>query len=114
MSTQINQYLMYGAKLNYDDHIKDYDLDYENFEKFQDNAFKPDMNNNGLHCLIDGMSGDYIYIGECLAKSENHEMLESFEIPKLKKKFKDRVKEQVKMELGIEAEMQLHVVTHWR
>lgn len=113
MSTQINQYLMYGAKLKYDDHVVD-DEGYERFEKFEDNAFKPDMNNNGLHCLIDGMSGDYIYIGECLAKSENHEMLESFEIPKLKKKFKDRVKEQVKMELGIEAEMQLHVVTHWR
>lgn len=111
MSTQINQYLIYGAKLNSDDHIKD-DLDYEKFEKFEDNAFKPDMNNNGLHCLIDGMNGDYIYIGECLVKSENHEMLESLEIPKVKKKFKDAVKEKVKIELGIEVEMQLHLVTH--
>jgi len=113
MSTQINQYLMYGAKLEYSEHVSN-DGDYEKFEKFEDNAFKPDMNNNGLHCLFDGMNGEYIYIGECLAKSENHEMLESFEIPKLNKKFKDRVKEQVKMELDIEADMQLHMVTHCR
>ena len=113
MSTQINQYLMYGAKLNYDDYIVD-DEGYERFEKFQDNAFKPDMNNNGLHCLIDGMSGDYIYIGDCLAKSENHEMLESFEMPEQNKMYKERVREQVKMELGIDVEMQFHVVTHWR
>lgn len=113
MSTQINQYLIYGAKLNYDDHIV-CDDGYERFEKFEDKAFKPDINNNGLHCLIDGMSGEYIYIGDCLAKSENHEMLESFEIPKLKKKYTDRVKEQVKMELGIEPDMKLHLVTHWR
>lgn len=113
MSTQVNQYLIYGAKLKYDDHIKN-DDDYEKFNKFEDNAFKPDKNNNGLHCLIDGMSGDYIYIGDCLAKSENHEMLESFEMPERNNTYKARIRELVKMELGIDVEMGFHMVTHWR
>lgn len=113
MSTQINQYLIYGAKLNYDEHVKS-DEDYEKFEPFGDNAFNDEINPNGLHCLFDGMGGEYIYIGECLAKSSNHEFIDSFEIPKLKKKFKERIKEKVKMKLGIELEMSLHFVTHYR
>ena len=40
MSVQVNQYLIYGVKLNY----KDYESRYEEFEPFIDSAFKNDMN----------------------------------------------------------------------
>ncbi len=49
MSVQVNQYLIYGVKLNY----KDYESRYEEFEPFIDSAFKNDMNPKGLHCIFD-------------------------------------------------------------
>ena len=109
MSTQINQYLIYGAKLDY---VK-YSMD-ARFEKFEDNAFDDKMNPNGLHCLCDGMNGDYIYIGRCLKKSSNNEFLSDTEIVPFDPDLAEMTRLLIKSELGIEEDMKLYLVTHYR
>lgn len=109
MSTQINQYLIYGARLDY----KDYP-DSEMFEKFLDSAFDDVMNPGGLHCLFDGMDGKYIYIGRCFAKSKNHAHLDSREIAPVSPDIAEMTRLLIKAELGIEAPMAFHFVTHYR
>ena len=85
MSVQVNQYLIYGVKLNY----KDYESRYEEFEPFMDSAFKNDMNPKGLHCIFDGMNGKYIYIGRCFKKSLDGEHIDSFEVPEISEDMKE-------------------------
>jgi hypothetical protein len=109
MSIQMNQYLIYGARLD----CKKYN-DFEMFERFCDSAFNKEMNPNGLHCIFDGMDGKYIYIGHCLKKSLNNENLESFVLVDVSEETKKLTKISVKRELGIEAEMNLHFITHIR
>ena len=110
MSVQVNQYLIYGVKLNY----KDYESRYEEFEPFMDSAFKNDMNPKGLHCIFDGMNGKYIYIGRCFKKSLDGEHIDSFEVPEISEDMKEMTRLLVKSELNIEEPMALHFVTHYR
>lgn len=110
MSVQVNQYLIYGVKLNY----KDYKDDYELFEPFCDSAFKKEINPNGLHCIFDGMNGKYIYVGRCFKKSLDGEHIDSFVIENISDDVKQLTQLLVKKELGIDEPMALHFVTHYR
>lgn len=110
VSVQINQYLIYGVKLNY----KEYQDRFEEFEPFMDSAFEDDMNPKGLHCIFDGMNGKYIYIGRCLKKSLDGEYMDSFEIPEISDDIKDLTRILVESELGIKEPMSLQFVTHYR
>lgn len=114
MSVQINQYLIYGAILSYEEYGKS-DGGYERFEKYTDSAFKADdMNPGGLHCLFDGMNGKYIVIGRCLKKSVDGQFLESMEIEPISHDLAEMTRLLVKSELGIDEPMALHLITHYR
>lgn len=86
----------------------------EKFEKYEDNAFDQISNIDGLLCLFDGMSGDYIYIGMCIKKSGNNERLDNIEIPELESSVIEEVKERLSTEFGIKENMAFHLVTHYR
>ena len=81
MSTQVNQYLIYGIKLPYiwgkEWERKTGKSFYETFENFlNDSAFNDKIaQEEGLTIIFDGMDGEYIFIGYCSAKSGNHEFL---------------------------------------
>jgi hypothetical protein len=118
MSTQINQYLIYGVKLDYNEESEKHDEDalFEHFERFTDNSFTDEMNPNGLHCLFDGMNGDYILVGRCLKKSANHEMIEGFTIAPIEPAMTDMLRSRLKTELGLdvkETDLALHFITHY-
>lgn len=108
MSTQINQYLIYGTKLDYETYIED-----ERLDKFEDSAFNNEKNPNGLLCLRGGMDGEYIYLGRCLQKSANHEYLETTEINPIDPELAELTRLLIKAELGIDADMKLYFVTHY-
>lgn len=108
MSTSINQYLIYGVKLPYQNDA------YEAFDRFCDSAHDDKMNPNGLHCLYDGMNGDYIYIGRCLYKSKEGKSLPDLVIEPISEDVAELTRLLIKAELGIEEPMQLHLVTHHR
>lgn len=111
MSVQTNQYLIYGAKLEYDKwkHLSDC------FEKYEDSAYEnDDLNRDGLHCLFDGMSGEYIVIGYCFYKSIVYQSLGDLVIKKLSKSFKKKLKNRLYDEFGITEKTELHLITHYR
>lgn len=114
MSVQANQYLIYGAKLDYKKY-GDTDDGYARFEKYRDSAFRTDdLNPNGLHCLFDGMNGRYIIIGRCLKKSEEGGTISDTIIEPINTELAEMTRLLVKAELGIEEPMALHLVTHYR
>ena len=112
MSVQSNQYLIYGARLDFKKYADD--EDYERFGRYMDSAFDDTMNPNGLHCLYDGKSGQYIVIGRCLSKSPEGGTVESMEIPSIGPDLAEMTHLLVRAELGIEAPMALHLITHYR
>lgn len=114
MSVQANQYLIYGAKLDYEKYGKP-DDGYDRFEKYCDSAFKTDdLNPNGLHCLFDGMNGHYIVIGRCIKKSGDGETISDTVIEPVNDELAEMIRLLVKAELGIEEPMALHLITHYR
>ena len=111
MGVQSNQYLIYGAKLNYEDYKGE--EWYEKFEPFMDSAFDEVMNPGGLTCLFDGMNGNYIIIGRVIKKSTNLNSIEYFKFTDVNKELAEMTRLLVKAELGIEEEIVLHLVTHY-
>ena len=114
MSVQANQYLIYGAKLDYEIFGRPEGA-HERFEKYLDSAFKTDdLNPNGLHCLFDGMNGRYVVIGRCIKKSGNGETLGDIVIGRVNNELAEMTRLLVKSELGIDEPMALHLITHYR
>lgn len=112
MSVQSNQYLIYGARLVFDRYG---DGDYERFKKYCDSPFETnDLNPNGLHCLFDGMNGEYVIIGRCLKKSAEGESIDYALIEPVSHDLAEMTRLLIKAELGIQAPMQLHLITHYR
>lgn len=82
MSVQTNQYLMYGINVpikwikKWEKENPDKDW-YNTFESFMDDsAFNSKVKHkDGIFCLYDGMSGDFLIIGKVLAKSSDGEHL---------------------------------------
>ena len=114
MSVQSNQYLIYGAKLDYKTYGKPEGA-YGRFEKHLDSAFQvDDLNPGGLHCLFDGMDGKYVVIGRCIKKSAEGETIGDMVIEPVNKELAEMTRLLVKAELGIEEPMALHLITHYR
>lgn len=112
MSVQSNQYLILGAKLDYDKYKSDDWL--EKFEPYQDSAFDLETNPKGLHCLFDGMNGQYVIIGHCLVKTELYESIDYMEIQTPADELVKQIKDDLKAKLGIDKPLGLHLVTHYR
>jgi len=107
MSTQINQYLIVGQKLDFGefhDKLNNNDpLDPDAWlddilDKYSDNAFKGIHHYNGLCVLYDGMNGEFVFIGRVIEKSGNHEMLNK--ILRLDGGSRDNLIEQTKAIVG--------------
>jgi len=112
MSVQVNQYLLFGIKLDYNQ----YQDDYEKFEPYEDDAFKKDDIPPGrLLALFDGMCGKYIYVGRCLKKTGNYGHLPNMVLEDLiSDEEKEQVRQQLLDELGLGGKLQLHLITHQR
>lgn len=66
MSVQSNTYLLVGVKLAYDAFTSE---QRNNMEPYEDSAFEGIHHHNGLCAIVDGMNGEYVFIGRVLAKS---------------------------------------------
>lgn len=130
MSTQINQYLMYGIALPYtfaeewekaqpkeDNKHPDF---YTHFEGFiQDSAFNDKIvHKEGIFCLFDGRDGRCIIIGRVIARTSDHGFLAD-EGPPLTMKAPTPLEQEllaasIERNFGVTGEMQFHFVTMLR
>lgn len=124
MSTQINQFLIWGIKKPYSWHKQweeETDIGKEFCETFksfaEDSAFESTVNHkDGIFCLFDGKNGKYIFIGRVLAKAKHGELLGDEPImlrppTKLEKEF---IRNSVVKNFGIDGDFRLWLVTHYR
>lgn len=123
MSTQVNQFLMWGIRKPYSWHKqweKETGKDFsETFESFQDDsAFESTVNHkDGIFCLFDGRDGRYIIIGRVLAKTRDGSLLGENEPimlhppTKLEKEF---IRNAVVKNFGIDGDFRLWFITHYR
>ena len=77
MGTQSNTYVMVAARLPFPSGHDDL---LEKLEPYEDSAFGPIVEHDGISVVADGMNGGYIFIGKVLAKSEEGMGLEPVEI----------------------------------
>lgn len=124
MSTQINQYLMWGIKMPYEwqEDFKDDDgaVDFsERFEEFMDDsAFSDDVKHkDGIFCLFDGTDGKYIILGRVLMKAKDGSLLASgnpITMPELTDLEKEFIRISVHRNFGVTGEFNYWFVTHYR
>jgi hypothetical protein len=112
MSTQWNQYLIYGVKISYGTT----DEPYEKYEDFFDSAFEGIKQHRGLCVLYDGMNGDYILIGHVLEKSdEGQPFQDPMDLEAPTGGFAEVIAGAIEREFGIEKpQLKLWLVTHYR
>lgn len=126
MSTQINQYLMWGISLPYKWHQEwekqneKPDGFYEEFEDFMDDsAFSADIQHkDGIFCLFDGCNGSFIIIGRVLAKSKDGDHIAEGKPLKIADTLtgleKELIQNSVKRNFGVEGEFAHYFVTAYR
>ena len=86
MSVVVNQYIVYGFSSEYDDmkrlleEVFDSEALREQFEDdYHDNGYRHAITRaDKLTLIMDGMNGDYAYLGVILEKAECGHMVESF------------------------------------
>lgn len=119
MSTQVNQYLIYGVKLTWDEYEKleqkvseDEMWSYANDSCYSSEA----VHKNGLFALIDGMNGDYAVIGRVIDKSSDGEYIANtpYSIEELLTTIDTKdVKNALVECFGIKDECKVYLCTHW-
>lgn len=126
MSTQINQYLIWGVSVPYSwakewekANEKGEDSFYSSFEGYMDDSsFNAKIvHKDGIFCLFDGRDGEYIIIGRVLAKSSDGEYIATdgpMKMPILTELEQELIRESVKRVFGIEGEFTHWLVTHYR
>jgi len=123
MSTQVNQYFMYGICLPYNWH-KEWESEtgkdfHDTFDEFmQDNAFERKVNHKeGIFCLFDGRDGRYIIIGRVLEKSDDDFRYlgsnKPITIPNLTDIEKEYIQNSVKKYFNLDKEFNFYFVTHY-
>lgn len=71
MGVSVNQYLILGVKLRYEE------LDSEATEDYEDDGYKPNIiHKNGLAVISDGMDGKYRMVGRILQKGRVNDTLQ--------------------------------------
>lgn len=124
MSTQINQFLIYGISVpktwpkqwNKDNKHEGKDW-YDTFEEFMDdNPFNSRVKHkDGVFMLYDGMSGEYIIIGKVHKKTSDGEFIDGpLCISDLPTEDKDAISESIRRNFGLKGEMKWYFVTHYR
>lgn len=123
MSTQINQYVIYGYQFDYNDVQKVLNEKFgeekkeEIYDLYYDSAFKKEVVEvDGCSMLIDGYDGKYIFFGKFFEKTNNYEYLETMEVPKVSSKVKKNLEEQVQKLFGtnFDKKPKIYFVTHYR
>lgn len=127
MSTQINQFLVWGLKMPYQWH-KDWEREnqkinpedfYTRFQSFMDDsAFTETVNHkDGIFCLFDGRDGRFIIIGRVIQKSKDGEFLadhEPLSPPEFTELEKELLRNSVHRNFGIAGEFKFWFVTQFR
>ena len=124
MSTQVNQYLIYGISVpkkwpqEWIKKNKGKDW-YDEFESFMDDsAYKKGVKHkDGVFCLYDGMSGDYIIIGRVLQKSIDGELIASngpISIDEPTQAEKQEILDSISRNFGLTGVLKNWLITHYR
>lgn len=116
MSVQSNTYLMVGVKLDFDAFTAE---QRDKIEPYEDSAFGGIHHHNGLCAIVDGMNGDYIFIGRVLAKSDdqngNYGFNQALDTAGLAMPVMDEVIEALDIWFGIQVcDLETWVFTHYR
>lgn len=120
MSTRINQYILYGIRLDYKDFNKRLEAihgehagDIE--EAYHENGYAKEITGEeGFSMIVDGMNGEYAFFGVVVQKPRVDEHLESASIGNFPSKEKKRLLKRATQLLG-EAlpKAGWHIITHW-
>jgi len=125
VSTQVNQWFMWGIKVPYEWHDEwekknpDKGEFYPYFESFMDDsAFTSGVNHKeGIFCLFDGRDGKYIIIGRVFQKTRDGDLLgeqKPFSPPKLTELEKELIQTSVMRNFGLEGAFDYWFVTQLR
>ena len=124
MSTQINQYFMYGIAVPYKWH-KEWEKEtgknfHDTFEEFMyDSAFSAEIKHkDGIFCLFDGRDGKYIIIGNVLYKTDNDNPFlgdsEPLKVPEIGEYERAMIEINVERYFGLKGDFHYYFVTHYR
>ena len=124
MSVVVNQYVVYGFSLSFDemrrflDVIFDSEAQREQFEdEYHDNGYREAITRaDKLALIMDGMNGEYAYLGVILEKAECGHMIESFTPARLKCPVKDKralMALPLAQKLALFQKPTIHLVTHY-
>ena len=135
MSTQINQYLIHGIRLPYK-WSKDWELHandgidawnperrsfYETFAAYhRDSAYEDEWPmKDGITMLFDGRDGRWIFIGHCMAKAKEGDLLGESEplviAPEpLPSPVREFMQAEIKRVFGVEGQWNTYLVTQFR
>ena len=124
MSVAVNQYVVYGFSLSFDemrrvlDGIFDSEDQREQFEdEYHDNGYREAITRaDKLALIMDGMNGEYAYLGVILEKAECGHMVESFTPARLKCPAKDKralMALLLAQKLALFQKPTIHLVTHY-
>lgn len=101
MSVQQNHYAIFGYSLPWvnTDHLSEINHDNSNtlsevFQKYSDSAFNPAKKNSFI-ILDDGMNGNHLLIGICLASTQNYEGFEDIIDCSISLKHKNLLKQSI-------------------
>ncbi len=123
MSTQTNQYFMYGIEKPYEWHReweketgKEFHATFE--EYMHDNAFTRKVEHkDGIFCLFDGRDGRYVIIGRVLAKTDDDDPFlgsgKPIVVPDLSDIEREYIEESVFKHFGLKGEFHFYFVTHY-
>ena len=121
MSSCVNQYLIFGYRLDYDEakalleatHGEKSD---EMQDKYDDNGYQKEIGHfEGVTFIADGMNGEYAYFGIIKEKARIDDWLSNISIGKAKPKDVRLVQAQAQVFFGraIETLPGWHLLTHW-
>ena len=124
MSVVVNQYVVYGFSLSFDemrrvlDGIFDSEDQREQFEdEYHDNGYREAITRaDKLALIMDGMNGEYAYLGVILEKAECGHMVESFTPARLICPAKDKralMALPLAQKLALFQKPTIHLVTHY-
>lgn len=111
MSTVCTHYVIYGARVDFDSDLS------EKLEDYIDDPHSDSTNpKDRLTALIDGMNGEYIILGEVLAKAGQEGFEQIVDVDEYGMADRGEAQRRVRDVLGYFDAMEygVYVVSHWR
>lgn len=111
MSVNTNQYIILGVKIPY---LIDREGSlYDKVREYDDNGYKPVHRKDGLTAILDGMNGNYIFIGKVIVRSDVNESIDGPIELSYNQEIADLLSQLIKEKFGIKEEVKLWFVTHY-